>query len=60
MSQHIEFGENKQDEVKFEYNYEALERMFNNSPTEKKLRHVRDWLKRPPKALPPCFFIQFS
>jgi hypothetical protein len=28
----IEFGENKQDEVKFEYNYEALERMFNNSP----------------------------
>ena len=51
----IEFGENKQDEVKFEYNYEALERMFNSSPAEKKLRHVRDWLKRPPKALPPCF-----
>jgi hypothetical protein len=23
----IEFGENKQDEVKFEYNYEALERI---------------------------------
>jgi hypothetical protein len=45
----IEFGENKQDEVKFEYNYEALERMFNSSPAEKKLRHVRDWLKRPPK-----------
>jgi hypothetical protein len=26
----IEFGENKQDEVKFEYNYDDLERMFNN------------------------------
>ena len=51
----IEFGENKQDEVKFEYNYEALERMFNNSPTEKKLEYVRGWLKCPPKALPPCF-----
>jgi hypothetical protein len=26
-----------------------------SSPAEKKLRHVRDWLKRPPRALPPCF-----
>jgi hypothetical protein len=51
----IEFGENKQDEVKFEYNYEALERMFNDSTTEKKLEYVRGWLKRPPRALPPCF-----
>ncbi|VVM26638.1 hypothetical protein BSPWISOXPB_4375, partial [uncultured Gammaproteobacteria bacterium] len=32
----IEFGENKQDEVKFEYNYEALEKMFN-IPRRKKI-----------------------
>jgi hypothetical protein len=29
--------------------------ILSHIPAEKKLEYVRGWLKRPPRALPPCF-----
>jgi hypothetical protein len=33
----------------------SLAEMFYHCSEDKKLEHVRNWLKRPPRALPKCY-----
>jgi hypothetical protein len=51
----IEFQPPASTQKLIEHDENALAEMFYHCSEDKKLEHVRNWLKRPPRALPKCY-----